>query len=52
VGLYLDILANFADQRREKVPDAIMSLCNKTPFLHDRAWLTVLLTGIMKIETH
>ena len=37
VGLYLDILADFAE-RREKVPDAIMSLCNTNPhFLHDRA---------------
>ena len=31
VGLYLDILADLAEQRREKVSDAILSLCNKTP---------------------
>ena len=30
VGLYTDILADFAEQRCEKVLDAIMSLCNKT----------------------
>ena len=30
VGLYLHILADFA-KRREKVPDAIMSLCNTNP---------------------
>ena len=31
VGFYLDILADLAEQRREKVSDAIVSVCNKTP---------------------
>ena len=33
VGLYIDILADFAEQRCEKVLDAILSLCNKTHLL-------------------
>ena len=33
MGLYLDILADFAEQRCEKVLDAVMSLCNKTRLL-------------------
>jgi len=33
VGLYLGILADLAEQRRDKVSDAIVPLCNKTPLL-------------------
>ena len=33
VGFYRDLLADFAEQRCEKVLDAIMSLCNKTRLL-------------------